>query len=1135
MAVESRLRPLSKLWLLSDRRVLGIAKVVTTTAAVVLTIMASAVSLSTASAASSSPGWVISSVAQPTNFSTADTALCTRSQLFLCDQYVVTLTNVGAGPTTGPVVIADTLPLGLKAVGMAGYNMEEGLRLESTGPHTTCSLAVTTCTYTGKADPGTTLVVYLEVEVISASGTVTNVARVSGGGAPPLTTSEPLTLPNTVNLLPAAFGISAFGFDAHDERGLLDTQASDHPYGVTSTVNFNTAITTEVSGTLVPASVEPPKNLAVYLPLGFLGDPTAAAQCTEPELRGGGNLSSECPPTSRVGTFIFFEEDVVSGTLVPLSEGGAESAVYNMVPQHGYPAQFGFKVSGLSVPLYASVVHTSAGYGLRVATPGLPTTLRVEGAALTFFGDPKAANGEPNVSQAFFTNPGNCSAGPLMAKVQADSWVHPGQWVTDESVAYPDVTGCNLLQFEPTVEMQPEVTQAEAPSGYDINIKVPQSPERFPVLATPQLKDVAMTLPEGMAISPGGGDGLAGCEATGPHGIDMPTGGSNPFDVGAGAPGERGEELGQEGMTQLVAGHCPAGSQVGTVRIVTPVLKKPLTGHLYIAQPKCGGAGQPVCTAADATNGNLFGLYLEAGSEEAAAVVKLAGSVSIDPVTGRVTARFTENPQLPVSEVDIQLNGGARAPLANPRQCGGASAEADLSPWSSPVTPDAFVKSPPFGVDWDGNGAPCPATPFTPSLSAGPTKVAAGHFSPFTLTLNRGDRQQDLSRLQVRMPTGLLGMLSKVPLCGEPAASLGECGEASSIGSVNVAAGSGSHPLWVTGRVFLTGPYGGAPFGLSIVVPAVAGPFNLGNVIVRSRIDIDPTTSAVIITSDPLPQSRDGIPLRIQTLNVAVTRNEFTFNPTHCSGLQISATAESAQGALASLSSPVSLEGCSGLPFKPGFKASTGAATSKALGASLDVKVTSAAGQANIAAVAVKLPKQLPARLSTLQHACLAEVFARNPALCDPQSLVGVVHASTPVLPVQLIGPAYLVSHGGAAFPDLVVVLQGDGVRINLTGNTNITKGITSSTFASVPDAPIETFELQLPRGPHSALTSNVRALCGQKLAMPTTITGQNGAQIKQSTKIAVTGCPKAKKSAKPRRAKGHKANKARLGTSRTG
>jgi hypothetical protein len=375
-------------------------------------------------------------------------------------------------------------------------------------------------------------------------------------------------------------------------------------------------------------------------------------------------------------------------------------------------------------------------------------------------------------------------------------------------------------------------------------------------------------------------------------------------------------------------------------------------------------------------------------------------------------------------------------------------------------------------------------------------------------------------------------MLSKVPLCPEPLAAQGACGEASNIGTVHVAAGSGPHPLWVSGKVYLTGPYEGAPFGLTIMVPAVAGPFNLGNVVERSRIDIDPSTSALTITSDPLPQFRDGVPLRIQTLNVAVEREGFIFNPTHCSGLQVTAAIESEQGASTNATSPMSLEGCRNLPFKPTFKVSTGARTSKALGASLDVKVTSSTGQANIARVKMTLPKQLPARLTTIQHACLAEVFARNPAACDPRSLVGIVKATTPVLPVSLSGPIYLVSHGGAAFPDVVVVLQGEGVRVDLTGHINIAKGVTSTDFANIPDAPVDSFEALLPRGTNSALTSNLPAnssLCTAKLVVPTTITGQNGAQIKQSTKVTVSGCPKAKKAKKrvtARRAKAHKARR---------
>ncbi len=376
--------------------------------------------------------------------------------------------------------------------------------------------------------------------------------------------------------------------------------------------------------------------------------------------------------------------------------------------------------------------------------------------------------------------------------------------------------------------------------------------------------------------------------------------------------------------------------------------------------------------------------------------------------------------------------------------------------------------------------------------------------------------------MQVHTPVGLLGMLSKVPLCEEPQASQGTCSEASQLGTTSVEAGSGPQPLGVRGRVYLTGPDAGAPFGLSIVVPAIAGPFNFGNVVVRSRIDVDPSTSALTVTSDPLPQFRDGVPLRIQTLNVTVDKPGFMFNPTSCTAKQITATLEAEQGATVNVSTPFAVEGCKNLPFKPSFKVSTSAVTSKALGAGLDVKVTSSPGQANIARVAVSLPKQLPARLTTLQHACPAAVFASNPATCDPASLVGVVKARTPVLPVTLKGPAYLVSHGGAAFPDLVVVLQGEGVRIDLVGNTNISKGITSSTFASVPDAPIETFELQLPRGKHSALTSNVKSLCGQKLVMPTTFTAQSARQLKQSTKITVTGCPRAKpkKKAKAKRAR---------------
>jgi hypothetical protein len=1092
---------------------------------VMIVAMAGAMWPCTAPAAISDPAWEVSSVAHPTNFTAEDNAKCMSSSYPICDQYVVTVTNVGSGPvnpgggpTTDPVTIVDTTPPGLSVIEMRAEDVGEAPGYREKGFGWECSRITAICKYSGEVPPGATLAILVEVEVTSPSGTVTNAVSVSGGGAPPASTSVPLTLPNTVEGPLAGFGIASLGFAAHDGSGRLDTQAGDHPYALTSTVDLNTSIETGREGEHNFQPAEPAKDVVLYLPLGFLGDPTGAARCTELQLVAqGSEVRTECPPASRVGTAVLFAESSVLSTLEPANLS-VVSAIYNMVPDAGYPAQFGFKVFNHAAPLYTSVVHTPSGYALRVAAPGVPRAINFEGASLTFFGDPNTADENPSGAKAFFTNPSNCQAGPLTTKVEADAWSAPGHWTSAETVAYPKIDGCELLQFAPTVELHPEVSEAEAPTGLQVKIKVPQNPSRFPVLAVPQLKDVTMTLPAGMTISPGGGDGLVGCPATGPNGIDIPTGGGTPTE-----PGE-GEAIGPDGMTHLTPGRCPQASQIGTVEITTPVLESPLEGHVYVAQPQCGGSGQPGCTSADASNGRLFGLYLEA--EGSGAVIKLAGSVSANPVTGQLTAKFTENPQLPVSEVTLNLKGGGRAPLANPRQCGEALASADLKPWSAPITPDALVPAA-FEVTWDGTG-PCPGTlPFTPSLSAGVTNAAAGHFSTFTLTITRGDRQQDLSRLQVKLPPGLLGMLSKVPLCGEPQASLGTCGEESLLGTTLVRAGSGPQPLGVTGKVYLTGPYNGAPFGLSIVVPAVAGPFNLGDVVVRSRIDIDPNTSAVTVTSDPLPQFKDGVPLHLQMVNVSVNRPEFFFNPTNCAIKQIATTVQSTQGASVNLTAPVAAEGCNGLPFKPTFKVAAGGAVSKALGASLDVKVTSGPGQANIAGAAVTLPKQLPARLTTLQHACPAEVFAVNPATCDPNSLVGVVKATTPVLPVTLTGPAYLVSHGGAAFPDLVVVLQGEGVRINLTGNTRIVKSITSSTFASVPDAPITSFELMLPRGKHSALTSTVKSLCGQKLVMPTTLTGQNGAVIKQRTKISLTGCPKAGK-AKPKAGKKAKARKSK-------
>jgi hypothetical protein len=723
------------------------------------------------------------------------------------------------------------------------------------------------------------------------------------------------------------------------------------------------------------------------------------------------------------------------------------------------------------------------------------------------------------------------------------SWEEPSRWDQRETNVYPEITGCNLLQFEPTLQIQPEETQTDTPSGYEVDLKLPQSPNQFPDLATPELRNATVTLPSGVSISPSAADGLVGCRASGPEGLNPGSGKLGPegrdegepeaTELGAGHPGGNNSPY-DDGLYHTAPGHCPAASQIGTVELETPLLPQhSLKGRAYLAQPTCGGEGEPECTEQLAEEGKMYGLYFEIEGE--GAIIKLKGSVEAGGngqhsreaglAPGQLRTTFRENPQIPFSELKLKLKGGARAPLANPQSCGSFATATALTSWASPTAVSS--SSVPFAIG-GCSGA------FAPAFNAGTAAPLAGAFSPFTLTFSRHDGEQDLSSLTVTTPPGLLGVLKSVVQCPEPQASQGTCGEGSLIGHTEVAAGAGSHPFWVQGRVYLTGPYGGAPFGLSIVTPAKAGPFNLGNVIVRAKIEVNRNTTALTVTSDPLPQIIDGVPLRIQIVNATIDRSGFMFNPTNCAQQAITGVIGSAQDTKVAVSSPFAVAGCANLPFKPSFKAGTQAKTSKANGASLTVKVGSSAGQANIAKVRVTLPKQLPARLTTLQKACTEAQFNVNPAGCPSQSDIGNATAVTPELAHPLTGPAYLVSHGGAAFPDVVFVLQGEGITLYLDGSTNIKKGITTSTFNSVPDAPISTFETTFPEGPHSVLATNIPAkakgsMCGQALTMPTTITGQNGAVVTQTTKIAVAGCPSRAQQLKValkvcrKKAKGHK------------
>jgi hypothetical protein len=646
---------------------------------------------------------------------------------------------------------------------------------------------------------------------------------------------------------------------------------------------------------------------------------------------------------------------------------------------------------------------------------------------------------------------------------------------------------------------------AESSSGLEVSLVVPQTWDSPFTLATSNVKDTRVTLPLGYTVNPSAGSGLVGCT---PAQYEAETSSSPP---GAG---------------------CPAESKLGKVKIETPVLAETIEGNVYLAQPY---DNRPEFGTPEHPGGSLLALYIVAKAPDRGIIIKAAGKVEPNETTGQLVTTFDNTPQQPFSRLTLELKQGQTSPLVSPPTCGSYTVLGELTPWSAPLEPRFLSNS--FQIERGVHGGPCPAggtPPLHPSVITGTTNNAAGAYSPFYLRIDREDGEQELTRFSTVMPPGLTGNLSGIPFCpdaaieaarsrtGQQELSEPSCPAASKVGHTLVGAGVGSVLAWTPGSVYLAGPYHGAPLSLVSVTSATVGPFDLGTVVIRFALRINPITAQVEVDatgSDPIPHIIKGIVVHVRDIHTYIDRPNFIIDPTSCGHMQIANTitgagadpANPADQQPVNVTSAFQAADCQSLAFKPTFKVSTSGKTSRANGASLSVKLTypnaPQGSQANISKVKVDLPKQLPSRLTTLQKACTAAQFNANPAGCPAASVVGHAKAITPLIPVPLEGPAYFVSHGGEAFPSLIVVLQGYGITIDLVGSTFISKsGITSSTFKTVPDQPVTSFELTLPEGKFSALAANGN-LCTSKLAMPTAFVAQNGAVIKQSTPIAVTGC----------------------------
>ncbi len=1025
--------------------------------------------------------------------------------------YSVQITNVGDATmnlATTPVTFSGSYPPGMTA--LTGPPFVDAARWDCSGlvvgaQTFGCQLA------SGTIAPWGSRAFAVEATVAGgAAGVLTSSFAVAGGapGIAPATRADP----TRIDAVEPAFGVDAFDGEVVDAAGVPFTQAGGHPPAASVSIDFNTITDpATLKGRLWP--VEPVRNVLADLPPGLVGDPTAAATCTAAELANtASGLLAEalCPPDAQVGTALVRLHGIGNKTVWgPLP-------VFNMVPPPDVPARFGFNVAG-TVVLLDGELRSDGDYGLSVRVRNIPQGLAIAGTTLTFWGVPSDAshdreracagkrapweNGPACTSgaprRAFLRNPTACTPPGvgLPVTVRLDSWARPGTFEQATFVSHrppgyplapsewgPEVgpEGCAAVPFSPALSVEPGSAAAGAPSGFAFEVSLPQSdlPES---VGQSDLRRAVVRLPVGVRVNPSAADGLQGCSVE------------------------------QIGLDSLAPPSCPDGSRVGSLTIETPLLDSELTGSVYLASPRVNPFS------------SLLAVYLVARGP--GLIVKLAGRVESDLLSGRVTAVFDELPQLPFSRVRIAFDGGPRAPLTNPPVCGAYAVEAELTGWSGAVV----AVSASFAMASDAAGAPCPPDaaggpgvgprPFAPGFTAGVENPLAGGSSPFHVRLTRTDADEELAGLSMRLPRGLLGRLADVVLCGEGDAAAGTCPDGSRVGSVAAGAGAGPLPFWIRdGRVFITGPYRGAPFGLSIAVPAVAGPFDLGVVVVRAALFVGRRTAAVRVDADPLPTILEGIPLQLRDVRVAVDRPGFMVQPTGCAEKRVRGVLRAVSGRVVGASAPFAVAECSRLPFRPRLRLTIGARGRTRAGVStpLTAVLTQRPGEAGIRRVSVTLPRIVNARLGVVEDACMpAEFEATRDPSAGPCALarIGTAVAVTPLLRDPLRGGVYLVKRSDrpTGLPNIVVALRGQ-VDFDLVGRVAIPEGVRlRAIFGAVPDVPISRFALRLHAG-RQGVVGTAGRLCGaqgSRASAAVTIAGQSGEPAShRRTELAVRGCP---------------------------
>jgi hypothetical protein len=965
-------------------------------------------------------------------------------------EIAVAPTNVGGGPTVGPATVEiGPLPAGIL---FAGETQSEGgwSCPGATGASTAICTSSIPVPALSDSKP-----VSLPVEVTS-SAPLTATVPISIEGA--MASPDHYQMALKVSSDDASFGTQAFWAEQFDENGNPDTRAGAHPYSAMSYFELNTV--RDARGQIVPAADA--RDVIVDLSPGFVGNPMVLARCPQSQLVPNPGVRPEaCEAEMRIGLF----DAMLNGFGVAFPITG----ISNDVPPKGYAAEFTALIAFPSQSLLASVRNESD-YGIRITAPNTPTYAKIYGSFAALEGFPAGSHGKP-----FLTNASDCAneaARPPRVYAQADTWVDPGNFTPVEAELKP-VTGCDQLKFESDFSFQPTSDSGSSAVGATAHLHIPQEGlVTAGKLASPQLKSAAVKLPAGLVLNSSSANGLEACTEAqiGYRGSDFEE--PNPIRFNGEAPS------------------CPDGSKLGTVEVKTPLLDHSMPGTIYLASQY------------ENPFNSLLGIYLVVDDEASGILIKLPGAINIG-ANGQMTATFDHNPQLPFEDLILNFRGGGpRSELATPEVCGTYTTDGEFTPWSAPESGPPTQTEDSFTVS-SGCSSSDSARPFSPSFEAGTTGTKAGAYSPLVVKVNRKDGEQELTSLDFTLPKGLIGKLAGIPYCPDAAIASAEgktgreeqanpsCPAASQIGTVDTAAGVGSEPFHVGGKLYLAGPYRGAPVSAVVVTPAVAGPLDLGNVVVRAPLYIDRETAVLTAKSDPIPISLKGIQLKVRSVSINVDKPGFIVNPTDCTPMTVSASLGSSDGATANSKGRFQVGGCENLEFAPKLSVSLKGSTRRNGNPALTAVLNQPLGQANIASVSVALPHSEFLEQGHIRTNCTRVQFAAEQ--CPKGSIYGHAEAISPLLDQPLTGPVYLRS-SSHKLPDLVAALKGPAsqpIEIDLDGRIDSVHGGIRTTFESVPDAPVSKFVLKMQGGKKSLLVNSTNVCEGTHKAT-VEMTGQN-------------------------------------------